>query len=417
VTSEHVTELLSAYIDGELSDSERERVERHLEHCEECRDELEELRQTAELVGSLPQQELPEGFRQELRQQLLVEATGEQRDRSGAGRSRGWTSGLFRRVTRWGRSSWVGVAAAVIVVLIVVTAGTGLLLNGWMGSSMQDGAPMEAELGSDTVAPEVRTDSAKGTGAPGATTEESSSAKANGADWTPTEGTAMFERKVIRTAQLEVEVEEAQKAYQQLVVMTESMGGYVQESTQRSTGERLSAHLILRVPETTFRQAIERISELGKIKSQHMSGQDVTEEYVDLESRSRTLSAKESRLMDILAEAKNVDEILKIERELWSVREKIEQLQGRLRYLDHLTSLATLQVNLVEPYEGPTIGKPGLIERLVRAFNDSIEQLGDYTGDLLVGVVWVLPYAVVLTVVVWIMLSIVRWRRSTGSGD
>jgi hypothetical protein len=222
---------------------------------------------------------------------------------------------------------------------------------------------------------------------------------------------AAYDRKIIRTAQFDIEVEDASKAYQQVVVMAETMGGFVQESAQQADGARLRAHLIVRIPVDSFRRAIEELNALGTIENQRLSGQDVTEEYVDLESRTRTLRAKEDRLMQILGEANTVDEILKVERELWSVREQIEQLQGRLRYLDDLTSLATLQINLYEPPAVPSEDEPdSLIEQLVRAFVNSLKYMGYYAGRVLIALTWVLPYAVV-AVVVWWLVKRLLWRK------
>jgi len=422
VTSKHVTELLSAYLDGELSQEERTRVESHLEHCAECQQELAGFRRTIRLVRSLPQLELPEDYHADLRRRLLVDSMGEEQRERGSGRSRGLLSGLLARVGTMRRASWAGLAAAALVIVVVVaTAGSGLFgpasnLLQFGGVATEDSAPMEP--GESIRASYGLEGSKSPMGEPDMTAQseeaEAPDYKATAPSTTPRAAADVlpFDRKIIRTAQFDIEVEDSHKAYQQVVVMAETMGGFVQESNQQADGDRMRAYLIIRVPVNGFSRAVEELGTLGTITNQRMSGQDVTEEYYDMESRVKTLQAKESSLMQLLGQATTVDDILKVERELWSVREQIEQLQGRMRYYDNLTSLATLQVNLYEPQPIPPDEEPdSLLDQLLEALINSVKYLGYYATRLLVAITWVLPYAAIVLAIWWV----VRWAISRRS--
>ena len=144
------------------------------------------------------------------------------------------------------------------------------------------------------------------------------------------------------------------------------------------------------------------------------TGQDVTEEYVDVDARRRNLVRQEERLLTILDQAKTVEDILKVEGQLERVRGEIEALTGRLRYLDDQVELSTVDVELRErPRSVTTVQMPdenGLIGRLSRAFTGSINLLLSYVSSAVVWSVAALPFVLVgvgVGALIWLF-----WRRS-----
>lgn len=98
---------------------------------------------------------------------------------------------------------------------------------------------------------------------------------------------------------------------------------------------------------TRFNEALQALRDLAvDVKSESTSGQDVTEEYVDLEARLRNLEASETQLLDLMKQAGTVEEILKVQQQLVNTREQIEQIKGRMQYLQESSALAYISVSL-----------------------------------------------------------------------
>jgi len=158
-------------------------------------------------------------------------------------------------------------------------------------------------------------------------------------------------RMIIRTASIDMESEDPEKVVNEIMLIADSLGGYV-ESMGVHRDERISANIVVRVPEKSFFDALARIRRLGKILREEVSGKDVTEQYIDLEARLRNLKAEEDWLLKAMDKAKNVQELMIIERELWRIRGEIERIQGQLKYLQRRVEYSTIMVHVTQP------GKP-----------------------------------------------------------
>ena len=105
---------------------------------------------------------------------------------------------------------------------------------------------------------------------------------------------------------------------------------------------------MVRVPSSHFDDAMADLRELGTVEHQAISGQVVTQDFIDLEARLRTWQAQEAVLIDLMEQASSVDATLRIQRELQDVQFRIEQIKGQLRVLEDQTALATIRVSLRE---------------------------------------------------------------------
>ena len=125
-------------------------------------------------------------------------------------------------------------------------------------------------------------------------------------------------RKIIRTAQITIETESVEEICGRIEMLAASFGGYVQQSSiNRNSGasdsnERLSGSVQIAVPSEMFDQVLTQLPSLGKVLHKNVSGQDVTEEYVDLEARLKNWRAQEDQLNLIMTKAHNVEEILAV---------------------------------------------------------------------------------------------------------
>lgn len=163
-----------------------------------------------------------------------------------------------------------------------------------------------------------------------------------------------LDQRIIREARLELRVEEGsfQEQWDRLRSITAGVGGYLSDAQvgteQRGDTRYTHGTVTVRIPVENFDDTLAEISEIGERISLSMSSQDVTEEYVDLESRLRHWQAVEAFHLELLDRAQTVEEALKVQAQLSQIQLTIEQIQGRLRYLSSRTEFATLSVFMTE---------------------------------------------------------------------
>lgn len=164
------------------------------------------------------------------------------------------------------------------------------------------------------------------------------------------------DRKIIRNANLTMEVNSTTDIQHKVTSIAESHGGFVvaSEAKQRENIEpakrTLDIKLVVRVPATRFGTALDQIRGLANtLREENVTGQDVTEEFIDLEARIRTQKALELQFLEIMKQARKVEDALEVQRQIADVRTEIEKLEGRKRFLENRASLSTIVVNLETP--------------------------------------------------------------------
>jgi hypothetical protein len=233
-------------------------------------------------------------------------------------------------------------------------------------------------------------------------------------------GAQPAERIVIRNANLSIVVEDPTQSIEVISQMANSMGGFVVSSnvykTMTSSGlEVPNANITIRVPAEKLEEALDEIKGLVKdpkvdIQNEEVSGQDVTSEVTDLESRLRNLRAAETQLLEIMENATESEDVIAIFRELTNVRGEIEVIEGQLKYFRESARLSAISVFLqakaaIEPI---TIGgwQPGVEAQ--RALQALVEG-GKYIVNALI---WLVLFAVpILAVIILPIFLIVRAVR------
>jgi len=228
------------------------------------------------------------------------------------------------------------------------------------------------------------------------------------------------ERIVIQTASLSIIVENPTEAVDKISQMAESMGGFVVTSniykSTNSRGEEFpAANITIRVPAEKLNEALQQIKALVSdadidIKNEEISGQDVTSEVTDLESRLRNLRAAEKQLLEIMENATDSEDVIAVFRELTNVREEIELLEGQLKYYRESARLSAISVYLqakasIEPI---TIGgwQPGVeVQRAIQALVEG----GKFIVNALIWLVlFVFPLLAVIGLPIYFIVKAVR---------
>jgi len=232
---------------------------------------------------------------------------------------------------------------------------------------------------------------------------------------------ASLGRKVISNANLFVEVAAGkfQLAFDQARNLADQYGGYIVSSDATATDEAgvmRNGTVVIRVPSQSFNQALASASKLGDVKSLKIESQDVTEEYVDLQARLANAQTQERALISLMGKAKTVDEVLQVQQVLTQTQQEIEQLKGRIKFLDEHSSYSTISIGLYEPgSETQTTGDWGFIG----ALKDAVHAFVQTINDLIVGLGGALPVLALLALLAWIAYRIARpiVRRSRQRRD
>jgi len=222
-------------------------------------------------------------------------------------------------------------------------------------------------------------------------------------------------RRIIRTAEMSVETDAPAVAVGKLTTLADAKGGFVVSSeTTRSKdpdgAETVSTTMVFRVPVAAFDDAVAAVRAMGsRVSSEKVTGQDVTEEYVDLEARIRAQRAVEEQYMSILKEAKTIPDILAVQQKLGEARTEIERAEGRRRYLESQTSLSTITVHLARHIGAVDAGGPGFGRSISEAGHDAVAVgIAIINGAIrLLGVLF--PVGLLVGVPAWLLVR--TWRR------
>ncbi len=204
-------------------------------------------------------------------------------------------------------------------------------------------------------------------GAPNATSPFSASALA-----------AASTRRVIRTGELWLDADAPDAIGASLANLAGTRGGFVVSSESNRSrdsdgAEVITATVVFRVPSEAFDEALAAAKALGKrVTNEKVTGQDVTEEYVDLEARIKAQHAVEEQYLSVLRQATSITDILAVQQKLGEVRTEIERAEGRRRFLENQTSLSTVTVHVARQIEAIETSGPGFGRSLREAWHDAV---------------------------------------------
>lgn len=211
-------------------------------------------------------------------------------------------------------------------------------------------------------------------------------------------------RKWIVTVYMHAETEELDPAIAGVDAKIASMGGYVEDqsiyngSTYDSRRYR-SANLTIRIPVEKVDEFAAEVSGIANVVSKEKNLEDITLTYSATESRVKALETEQTRLLELLAEAENMSDLLEIEGRLTDVRYELEQVTSQLRLYNNQIDFATVHLNLSEVQEYTPTEEPTLWERISGGFMDSIEGVGEGFVDIFVWIIVCSPYFAVFAAV------------------
>jgi uncharacterized coiled-coil protein SlyX len=211
------------------------------------------------------------------------------------------------------------------------------------------------------------------------------------------------DRKIIYVADVSLVVQDFSRTEKELPALVRQAGGYLADvSIDRSRGQQLSGRWMVRVPVDRFEALLDSLSTLGVPESRHQTAQDISEEYVDLEARIKNSKRLEERILKLVDERTgNIKDVAEAEQQLARIREEIERMEGRLRYLANRAALTTVTINAREEHDYKPPETPAFSSRLNQSWRGSVVALQDSSENFLVNAVsaapWIGIWAVILS--------------------
>lgn len=226
---------------------------------------------------------------------------------------------------------------------------------------------------------------------------------------------AEVDQKIIKNGSLRLSVDDVTATSARIVDAAKAREGFVQSAniSERQDGTHIG-YVTVRVPAKSFEEMMAGIRLFAKaVKEENTSGQDVTEEFTDLQAQVRNAQAQEATYLEVLKSAKTVEDILKVQERLGYIRGQIEQLQGRQKYLENVTSYSTISVTLEEE---PKVQVPTKEFRFTAQVKEAVQALIASFQGLLSVLIWLvivvgglfLPFGLIAGLVL-------LWRRRKGT--
>lgn len=267
------------------------------------------------------------------------------------------------------------------------------------------GGSSKATIAEPQAAPVVRGDYAMeemAMEAPAAMDTASNSLRGTG----ETGSTALPEnRKWVITVNMEAETEDLDGLMAGLDEEITALDGYVEDQeiyngSAYSSRRHRSANLTIRIPADRVDAFTQAVSGIANVVSTNVSRDDITLQYVDTESRVTALKTEEARLLELLAQAQTMSDLLEIEARLSDVRYELESYSSRLRVYDNQVDYATIYLFISEVQEYTPVAEKTVFQRIRDGFKSSIEGVTDGFVDFFVWIIANSPYLLVWAVII-----------------
>lgn len=211
----------------------------------------------------------------------------------------------------------------------------------------------------------------------------------------------LVSRKLIKNGNVVFETNDLEKTKYSVENLVKKYKGYISSDSKNEYDNRINYYLNIRIPAQYFDSILSGIaSQISKFDSKEIRISDVTEEFLDIESRLKNKKELEKRYLEILQQAKSVEDILNVERELGKLREEIEATEGRLNYLSNQVSFSTLSVSFYKKETNET----GFSGKIGESFKNGFENLKSFF--LFILSIW--PFVIIIPIVYFL---IKKWRH------
>jgi hypothetical protein len=215
-----------------------------------------------------------------------------------------------------------------------------------------------------------------------------------------------WDKKIIKTANLNVEVKNYASFNDRIHKNIKELGGYISQEEQNESDYKIENTISIKVPVDQFDNAIsEFVTSSEKIIEKKITSDDVTTEMVDTKSRIEAKKQVRLRYLDLLKQAKNMDEILQVQNEINDIQEQLESAAGRIEYLNHSSAFSTINLTFYQIVNSsaPNEKEPSYLHQVTEAFKEGLK----WVGSLLVALISLWPLWIGV-IIIWVIIKKIR---------
>lgn len=199
---------------------------------------------------------------------------------------------------------------------------------------------------------------------------------------------SLIERKIIRNATLTLEAPNPEEIRSKVQALAEGKGGFVLSSDTTRSGGVVNVKIVVRVPAAQFPGVMEALHVTGaRVAQENVTGQDVTDEFYDLEARLRSQRAIEAQYLEILKRAVTIKDTLDVQQKLGEIRTEIERAEGRRRLLENQASLSTLTITIVREAPPAVVVESGIFSGFARDLKHAVRDAADVAIGIVSGAI------------------------------
>lgn len=222
---------------------------------------------------------------------------------------------------------------------------------------------------------------------------------------------AIDERKLIRNVNLSVETREFDTLFFQLEGQVKALGGYIEvlNNNQYSDGSGKGGFMTARIPAEKLDLFVTYVSENANVTSRDESVQDVTLQYVDMESHKKVLLAEQKSLLTLLEKAEKIEDIITLEERLSEVRYQIESMESQLRVLQNQVSYSTVYITIEEVKVINAAAEQTAWQRIATGFTNNVIRMKNALSELAIQFIVALPFLLTIVAVVLIFALLIRF--------
>ncbi|RNC28767.1 MAG: hypothetical protein AWM53_01208 [Candidatus Dichloromethanomonas elyunquensis] len=224
-------------------------------------------------------------------------------------------------------------------------------------------------------------------------------------------------QKIIYVLDATLKAEDVAAAMKAIEDKVNAAGGYIAESNQSNNEKEMTGYLLLRVPVDQFQSFKEGLSQFGTVENEHLSSDDVSKQYYDVETRLKSWENQEKRYLEILQQARTVDDILKIENSLANMRREMESLKGQLKYWDNHVQYSEVRINISQTNNKLAVNDPwrplsitGTLQAAKNAIIKTLSFLWNVVNYLIVFIGYVILPGI-LFVIAWLVYRKFKRKR------
>jgi hypothetical protein len=213
---------------------------------------------------------------------------------------------------------------------------------------------------------------------------------------------------IIRTGMSSIEVDSLEPAVARVRELAHRVGGFVANVQMAAGHEQVrSATLQIRLPSSRFDEVVTGLKPIGRVESVNVNAEDVGEEFVDVTARVENAHKLEARLIEVLnTRTGKLKDVLDVEREIARVREEIERMEGRLRYLRARTSVSTFSITVHETY--PVVGERGSTSVIGDAFKQSWRNFVNFIARFIAALGTLIPTVALIGLAVYVAIRMLK---------